>query len=268
MWARFLLFLPIVFGPCCIGAQESQAQVKQAAEPITLVEARSQIWSGFVGERLIGDGKVLMDITARPVFSSVASQILLTLSDGYEVTEVLGNAIPSLRDAPIHETNLPDGSIELSLDSNLPPGTYQITVKAVKKGVTRPAIKRLDVTIGKPEPPGPTPTPDGQNPFGMPGFRVMIVYESRMGVPKSISPAVRNYLDTKCIKDAATGIPQRLTVDQNASFGPGTDVWQAAMKRGQKSIPWIVIGNEATGYEGPLPADENALLELLKKYGG
>ncbi len=42
--------------------------------------------------------------------------------------------------------------------------------------------------------------------------------------------------------------------------------WQAAMKRPRGSLPWIVVSNGTTGYEGPLPANLDATTALVLKY--
>jgi hypothetical protein len=122
-----------------------------------------------------------------------------------------------------------------------------------------------------PDPPKPDPDPQPKPPITEPGFRVIVIYETM-----ALTPAVNNilkskaiwdYLDAKCAKD--NGTPARRFYDKDVPPGPDSFKWeQEAFGRPRQSIPWIVISNGVTGFEGPLPASEAATLDLLKKYGG
>jgi hypothetical protein len=123
------------------------------------------------------------------------------------------------------------------------------------------------------EPPAPDPFGNGTSARGPPAFRVFICYDPKT-LP-SLPPAqetvlyaqsVRDYLSAHC----ATG-PDGKTKEWRI-WPAGVDasaesaLWQKVSKRPQTSLPWIVIGNGTTGFEGPLPKDTEATLELLKKY--
>lgn len=43
--------------------------------------------------------------------------------------------------------------------------------------------------------------------------------------------------------------------------------WQEAMKRPRTSLPWVIVSNGNTGFEGPLPATIDELMALLRTYG-
>jgi hypothetical protein len=43
-------------------------------------------------------------------------------------------------------------------------------------------------------------------------------------------------------------------------------IWQAALKRPHPTIPWLLISNGVTGFEGPLPGTVAETLALLQKY--
>jgi hypothetical protein len=43
--------------------------------------------------------------------------------------------------------------------------------------------------------------------------------------------------------------------------------WQAAYKLADGKPNWMVVGNGDRWEQGPIPADANAALVLLKKYG-
>lgn len=156
-----LLLLMLASVPDCCHAQTTKitvTEVSQSSEPIALVESKSFVWSGFVGAKVV-DGRVVADVASKPKFEGSTSQILLTLGDGYEVSEILAESLPSLEYIDLAETPL-GGSVELQFPANAKAGDYRIAVKASKKGVSRQAIKRLNVTIGGgdgPKPPEPDP---------------------------------------------------------------------------------------------------------------
>ena len=100
-------------------------------------------------------------------------------------------------------------------------------------------------------------------------FRVMIVYESddldnypRGQVDAMYSSEVRQYLMSNC---PANGFR---ILDKDADLGLDLPIWQEAMKRERQGLPWLLIDAQGGGYEGPLPATPEALLELLKKHKG
>lgn len=123
--------------------------------------------------------------------------------------------------------------------------------------------------------PGPTPQPPGPVPIPDPGLRVLIVYETAdlSKLPKEqlailTSQAVRAYLSSHCAKGPDSKTPEWRIFDQNVSMGNESALWQGAMKRPRTALPWIVISNGTIGYEGPLPANVDETLALLKKFGG
>lgn len=106
------------------------------------------------------------------------------------------------------------------------------------------------------------------------GFRVLIVYESEQlddypaaQVDALYSSDVRAYLSAKCVA-GATGWPDYRILDADADMALDSVWWQEAMKRPRISLPWVLIDSPQGGFEGPMPAGPDALLELLKKYGG
>lgn len=135
---------------------------------------------------------------------------------------------------------------------------------------------RVQVVLGIPDPtppepaPGPvppSPTPDNVAPIPAPGFRVLIVYESKLGVPPvAIDSSIRNYLNAKCVKEEGTAEFRIWDKETDVTYAP--KLWQDAMKRPRVTVPWIVISNGTKGYEGPLPLNVESTLRLLKEYGG
>jgi hypothetical protein len=177
-----------------------------------------------------------------------------------------------------------------------PPGTYRVkcVVVPVKDGKIAGGQRtsRYVVTVGAPgpTPPGPGPTPPGPTPPGpapgpapIPdaGFRALVVYETA-DLPKMTpaqqnvlyARAVRDYLDAKAVLGPDGKTHEWRMYDKDVDLGAESAVWRNAVKRARESkdfkTPWLIISNpeKGTGYEGPLPADVNAMLELLKKHGG
>jgi hypothetical protein len=124
--------------------------------------------------------------------------------------------------------------------------------------------------------PGPTPpvppvppVPDPNPMPGVTGLHMLLVAESsKMSEYPSAqvaswqSKAVHDYLASK-----GAGKNWRIW-DKDTNVADAEPKWQAAMARAKgKPLPWLIISNGTTGYEGPAPADTAALLDLLKRYG-
>lgn len=191
-----------------------------------------------------------------------------------------------------------------------PPGTYKIKLRSimVKDGKTKVETARATVTIGdappNPIPPGPTPpnptppTPEPSSaPIPLPGFRVLIIYESGDTYPASTESIlsgkkIRDYLKAKCV-DEAGGMKGFWILDKDVDVSGLPKHWQDAWIRSlskiaawkppstplnangkpkgtaaTNAIPWLLVSNGTTGYEGPLPSSVDETLALLKKFGG
>lgn len=166
-----------------------------------------------------------------------------------------------------------------------PPGSYKIKLRVVtiKDGVPQIDEARTTVTIGDEVPPGPTPPgptppgpkPDDKAPIPAPGFRVLIIEESKDR--SKLSPGqnaiifgskVRDYLKAKCIKDTENPDGAFRIWDPNTATDGESKLWIDALKRSRSSLPWVIISNGVAGYEGPLPDSVTEMLTLLQKYGG
>ena len=189
-------------------------------------------------------------------------------------------------DAPLDYATTPSRD---RLEFVAPPGRYSVRVLIIQMGedgVILPLKLRHTVTIGKPGP-GPDPTPPGPNPpdptppgptpgpapIPVDGFRVLMVYETAevSKLPKEqqsvlYSKKVRDYMDSKCVANGGT--KEWRIWDKDIDTSGESKLWQDAMKRTRQSIPWLIVSDGKTGYEGPLPPNVEATLELLKKYGG
>lgn len=172
-----------------------------------------------------------------------------------------------------------------------PPGIYKVEVTVVDFDNKTFDEAEYTVTIwepGPPVPPGPGPVPPGPtpptppvpppspSPIANPGYRVLILEDSknRSVVPPAqldvlFNKSVRDYLKAKCIKDAKN--PDGAYRIWDANVDPTGDLdaatWGEAMKRPHASLPWLIISNAPKGgYEGPVPENASKTLELMKKY--
>lgn len=160
-------------------------------------------------------------------------------------------------------------------------GRYRVFAVAAKGDIpTDPAI--CVVVIGTPTPgptpdpgPGPTPGPDNPAPIPDAGFRVLMVYESAQlaDYPSEqaaliTSVRVRTYLNAKCVVGADGRTKEWRIWDKDIDASTDADLWKKALARKRASLPWLIISDGKTGYEGPLPKKLDELMSLLEKYGG
>lgn len=118
-----------------------------------------------------------------------------------------------------------------------------------------------------PQPPQPPVPPPSTDPFGTQGFKVLIVLEKQEQhlltsgqVAGIFGSTTEEYIKGKGGEFAI------LDKDNTAATLP--KAWQDVMKRPRASMPWVVIGNGKTGFEGPVPKASAEFHDLLKKYGG
>lgn len=137
--------------------------------------------------------------------------------------------------------------------------------------------KLIDVNLG-PRPPPVPPIPPVPEPSPAPiqadGLHVLIVYEtaelSKLAKEQELilySQTVRDYLNAKCPAVGAT--KEWRFWDKDVTTAAESKLWQDAMKRERKSVPWIIVSNpqKGGGFEGALPATVDETMTLLKKFG-
>jgi hypothetical protein len=154
-----------------------------------------------------------------------------------------------------------------------PTKTIEYTATATNKQGA--AVAKTTLVVGD----GPVPPPDPVDPPPLPvtGLHVCILEETadRAKLPATTREvllgtgpgSVRDWLTKNCAKDAV-GRPQFRVLDASAEPTKDDQVWRDAWKRPRQGLPWIVIGNSKTGFEGPLPGTPAEVIELLRKYGG
>lgn len=125
---------------------------------------------------------------------------------------------------------------------------------------------------GPTPPPPPPPPPPEPAPIPMDGLRVLIVYESADMTKYPIETQVilagadvREFLKKNCAAESANRAAFRI-YDVDTNVTNDLPVWQQAMARPRSQVPWVIISNGKTGYEGPLPKTPSEFLELIKRY--
>lgn len=124
-----------------------------------------------------------------------------------------------------------------------------------------------------PDPPQPTPV----EPTPAPGqIRVLIVEETADRGKPAMKPwvdgrvftstLIREYLNTHCSKTG--NMPDWRWFDDDTDLSGESQKWKDAMAMPRSSLPWIVICNGKDCYSGELPQTADAVLALLRKWGG
>lgn len=156
-------------------------------------------------------------------------------------------------------------------------GELWIVVGTVHDG--KPFLARTHVVSGKgplpppivdpvdPVKPKPVEPPLTPAPIPLPGLRALIIYETNAlpNINSIVSgEKVRNYMVEKGVKGGF------IALDKDASDDDLTrvDPWiRDAFKRPRTSIPWLIVSNGTSGFEGPLPLAVGDVMAILKKYG-
>ncbi len=151
-----------------------------------------------------------------------------------------------------------------------PVGTGNVELILIPKGVNNESeiVRRLiKANNGSIPPPTPDVDPKQAAPIPVPGFRVLIVFEQQQPHTGEVNAILYGkktaaYLEATCVGGRAG---YRI-YDQNTPMLADLDLWKNAMARPRTSVPWLLISNGVTGFEGPLPKTESEFLELCKKY--
>jgi hypothetical protein len=115
-------------------------------------------------------------------------------------------------------------------------------------------------------PPSPQPNPSVA-PISEPGLHVLIVEETenRLTLPiGQLGILLSNGWRTSFMAKGG----QIRALDASNKYPNDLPKWQAAFARPRASLPWAIISNGTTGYEGPLPNSLPEWEALLAKYGG
>lgn len=158
------------------------------------------------------------------------------------------------------------------------PGRYRVEAWNAKGDIAS-EIATCWVVVGEPgpgpdpKPPDPKP-PDPKPPAPIPAdaFRVIMVMEAQSNMTREQintlgSLKVRDYLDRKCVGGKAGWRKWDKDVDVKNEPELWRQLWDVT-KPQVSAVPCVVIVNGTKGQIFPLPANEQALLDLLKQHGG
>ena len=116
----------------------------------------------------------------------------------------------------------------------------------------------------------PMPAP----PIGGVGLKVLIIAEQTTlsSLPEEqlqvfYGQEMRKYLNESCSKDSVTQLPEWRVLDPDTKFPEQCDlVWCKAMARERGELPWIIVSNGKTGFEGKLPKNTKSTIELINRF--
>jgi hypothetical protein len=183
----------------------------------------------------------------------------------------------------------PQGKLASKTEAQVvgPPGTYRLLAFVVVDGELSYGETVLTLT-GSPTPPdpgpgpGPGPGPDPgpgpkpptpptptPAPIPLPGLRVLMLFEAGKVLPAGQMAILngqecRDAMNAKCVMEAKS--KGWRVWPANTVFTTAPKHWQDAAARPRTGLPWLIISNGVTGYEGPLPATPSEFLTLLGKY--
>jgi hypothetical protein len=153
-----------------------------------------------------------------------------------------------------------------------PPGDYKVTLRQTVEyadGFRDNETAEVVVTILPPGPRPPNPIdpvdpvdpvdPSKPAPIPLPGLRVLVIYDyskksdltSSQREVIDTSEQIRQYLRSKCVVTPTSPDGAYRIVDYRQKFRPGEE-WTDALARLRGGLPWVIISNGKTGYEGPL----------------
>jgi hypothetical protein len=139
-------------------------------------------------------------------------------------------------------------------------------------------MESCDIVVGD-SPPGPNPPnpptppvpPTPPAPIPVAGLRVLVVYDVTKPLSTAqreilTSTAVRTYLNSVCVKGVDGKTPEYRFWDQGVDTSNETDLWKQVMQRPRQQIPWIVISNGKTGFEGSLPGSVSDFQKKIQEF--
>jgi hypothetical protein len=125
----------------------------------------------------------------------------------------------------------------------------------------------------KPPEPQPDPTPDALPPIEGQGLRVLFVVESSESIKLSkaqqqilYGKKSRDYLNANCVKGDDGKTPDWRILDPDTQHKDASNRFAKALARPRSSMPWVLISNGTTGYEGPIPEHEEEFFLLVDSF--
>lgn len=242
----------------------SQARAILVAPPTFRIGANTALdASGSYGDRLewrITDG--------RKLFVADGRKLALTFTE----PDAPNAAIPFAVELLVYTESVDAKTGARTLTS------VDSTIVIVRPAGPAPPPPVVVVDPPKP-PPGPVdpPAPPPVEPDGIPlvvsqaGLRVLIIEETDDASRKALSPGQRAIImgTTKdSFRTWCKSHAEVVVADKDSSFAKLPPVWGELFKRTRAGLPWIVITNGKTGYEGFVPSDPAVAIKLVQSIGG
>jgi hypothetical protein len=260
-------------------ASQASATVSEVSGSLTVSGGTRYEISGLIDPTLV-DGIVSAGPDSKPKLIPYGF-VSVSADDGAEVRikaeKIEDNRIVKLDVASFSGGYKVDGEGLVYVDvTAITKQTVTIEGQEVEfiKSYEQAEVQFVIETTSGPDPPDPVdpPNPDGSSPFAGEGLRVLIVYERDDvgGYPQDqlavlFAAPFRTWLNEQCVE--VDGAPAYRILDADAEpIGVAADVWAKALQRQRDGLPWILIGNGTTGYEGPLPADIEATKTLIARF--
>lgn len=186
----------------------------------------------------------------------------------------------------------PDGGLQLisprllkdsrtAVGFALTPGRYRLQAIVAKGDRSEYAVTVVvvgNVPPTPPVPPGPGPNPPqpptpppSPAPIPLPGLRVLILFESgdvdkyptgQLAILNGA--AFHKWLDGVCVQGPKNKEWRIWDADTDARSE--AKHWQDALARKRESLPWLIVSNGTTGFEGPLPKTADEAKAVIQKY--
>jgi hypothetical protein len=173
------------------------------------------------------------------------------------------------------------------------PGSYKVSLTFIDFSSGKAERARFSFTVSgtTPVPPGPGPNPPGPDPPGpkptpapinRPGLHVLILYDAEnTQLPKGQSnilegKQVRDWLEANTVADPEIANWKTYWITPHKSdVSKMPKTWQDAFNRAKSAsvaagnkLPWLIVSNGTTGFEGPLPNSPAEFITLAQKYVG
>jgi hypothetical protein len=163
---------------------------------------------------------------------------------------------------PVHDAKFPvkgNKKLDAALRKRLEPAVEKKVGLSIE---LRAIADEFDKESPRPDPPTPSVAPIPE-----PGLHVLIVEETedRLKLPEGQRDII-TATEWRASWMAKGGeIRMRDPSDEHPNDAAK---WNKAMQRPRSGLPWVIISNGTTGYEGPLPDSLTEWEALLAKYGG
>lgn len=158
-----------------------------------------------------------------------------------------------------------------------PDGKYTVRLRTImiiwdeKKVVQN--YQSLTLIIGKGADPKPKPPEPDPAPIPVKGLRVLIIYdpgaEDKMPIEQKaiiFGQPMRDYLNTRCVLGPDNKTREWRIYPTDVKIETAPKIWRDAFARQRSSVPWLIVSNGVTGFEGELPSDVASTKKVIGKH--